>query len=61
MMDAIQLALEQRVAEEQRHHAKGQLLWVWAVLLVMTAINAILAYQNMEPIRMLSIRWDCRC
>jgi cytochrome c oxidase subunit 4 len=55
MMDATQLALEQRSAEEQRHHAKGQFLWVWAALLVMTGIEVYLAYQNMEPIRMLSI------
>ena len=53
MMDATQLALEQRAAEEQRHHAKGQFLWVWAALLVMTGIEVYLAYQNMELIRML--------
>src|ERR1700724_2451083 len=55
MMGATQLRLEQRSAEEQRHHSKGQFLWVWAALLVMTGIEVYLAYQNMEPIRMLSI------
>ncbi len=55
MMDATQLALEQRVAEKHRHHPKAQFLWVWAALLVMTGIEVYLAYQNMEPIRMLSI------
>lgn len=55
MNDATQLALEQRAAEEQSHHAKGQFLWVWAALLAMTGIEVWLAYQNMEPIRMLSI------
>ena len=55
MNDATQLALEQRAAAEQRHHAKGQFLWVWAALLVMTGIEVYLAYQNMELIRMLSI------
>jgi len=47
MMDATQLAIEGRVAEEQRHHSKGQFLWVWAALLVMTGIEVWLAYQNM--------------
>ncbi len=55
MMDATQLAIEGRVAEEQRHHSKGQFLWVWAALLVMTGMEVYLAYQNMELIRMLSI------
>jgi cytochrome c oxidase subunit 4 len=55
MMDATQLAIEHRVAEEQRHHSKGQFLWVWAALLIMTGIEVYLAYQNMELIRMLSI------
>ena len=55
MMDETQLVLEQRAAEEQRHHSKGQFLWVWAALLVMTGIEVWLAYQNMELVRMLSI------
>jgi cytochrome c oxidase subunit IV len=55
MMDATQLAIEHRVAEEQRHHSKGQFLWVWAALLIMTGIEVYLAYQNLELIRMLSI------
>jgi caa(3)-type oxidase subunit IV len=55
MMDATQLAIEQRVAEEHRHHSRGQFLWVWAALLAMTGIEVYLAYQNMELTRMLTI------
>src|ERR1700751_4936123 len=55
MMDETQLVLEQRAAEEQRHHSKGQFLWVWAALLLMTGLEVWLAYQNMELVRMLSI------
>jgi len=54
-MDAIQVALASRVAAQHRHHGKGQFFWVWAALLLMTAIEVYLAYQNMQPIRMLSI------
>lgn len=54
-MEGIQEALEARVAEQHRHHAKGQFFWVWGALLVMTGIEVYLAYQNMEPVRMLSI------
>jgi cytochrome c oxidase subunit 4 len=54
-MEPDQIAIATRVAEEQRHHGKGQFFWVWGALLVMTAIEVYLTYQNMEPIRMLSI------
>jgi cytochrome c oxidase subunit 4 len=54
-MDAVQLALEEQVAEQHRHHGRAQFLWVWLALLIMTAIEVYLAYQHMEPIRMLSI------
>ena len=54
-MDATQLALEARVAEEHRHHGKGQFFWVWGALLIMTAIEVYLAYQNLQPVRMLTI------
>src|SRR5690242_1534091 len=54
-MDAVQLAIEERVAEQHRHHGKSQFLWVWGVLLVITGIEVYLGYQNMEPVRMLSI------
>lgn len=50
-----QAALEASVAEQHRHHGKAQFFWVWGALLVMTAIEVYLAYQNMEPVRMLSI------
>jgi cytochrome c oxidase subunit IV len=54
-MEEIQLAIAQRVAEQHRHHSKAQFLYVWVALLIMTGIEVYLAYQNMEPIRMLSI------
>jgi cytochrome c oxidase subunit 4 len=54
-MEGIQAAIEARVAEQHRHHAKGQFFLVWGALLVMTGIEVYLAYQNMQPVRMLSI------
>lgn len=54
-MDPVQIALEQEVAEKHRHHGKAQFFWVWGVLLVITAIEVYLGYQNMEPVRMLTI------
>src|SRR5260370_38310514 len=56
MEGAFQQAIEQRVAEEQRHHGVTPFFWVWGVLLVLTAIEVYLGYQSMEPKRMLSIR-----
>jgi len=53
--DATRFALEQRVAEQHRHHGKAQFFWVWGALLVMTGFEVYLGYQNMEPVRMLSI------
>lgn len=55
MEDAGQLALEQRVAEQHRHHSHTPFFVVWGVLLVLTAIEVYLGYQNMEAKRMLSI------
>jgi caa(3)-type oxidase subunit IV len=54
-MDAVQVAIAERVAEQHRHHGKAQFFWVWGVLLVITAIEVYLGYQNMEPVRMLTI------
>jgi cytochrome c oxidase subunit 4 len=54
-MEPDQIAIALRVAEEQRHHGKGQFFWVWGALLVMTAIEVYLTYQNMQPVRMLTI------
>jgi cytochrome c oxidase subunit IV len=54
-MEAFQIAIAQRVAEEQRHHGTAQFFWVWGALLVMTAIEVYLTYQNMPPVRMLTI------
>lgn len=54
-MDATQLAIEESVAQQHRHHKKALFFWVWGALLVMTAIEVYLTYQNMEPKRMLTI------
>ena len=54
-MDATQLAIEERVAEQHRHHKRGPFFWVWCGLLVLTAIEVYLTYQNMQPRRMLTL------
>src|SRR5438067_13044726 len=54
-MDATQIAIAERVAEEQRQHKKAQFLWGWAALLVLTGIEVYLTYQNMAPAKMLTI------
>ena len=54
-MDTFQLAVEERVAEQHRHHKVSQFFWVWGALLVLTAVEVYLGYQNMEPKRMLTI------
>jgi caa(3)-type oxidase subunit IV len=54
-MDAVQIEIAQHVAEQHRHHSRGQFFWVWSGLLVITGIEVYLGYQNMEPVRMLSI------
>ena len=54
-MDAFQIAIAQRVAEEQKHHGKAQFFWVWGALLVMTGIEVYLTYQNLPTVRMLTI------
>jgi len=54
-MDAVQQAIVARVAEQHRHHSKAPFFYVWGALLVITGIEVFLGYQNMEPVRMLSI------
>lgn len=54
-MEADQIAIAVRVAEEQRHHGKAQFYYVWIALLVMTGIEVYLTYQNLQPVRMLTI------
>ena len=53
-MEDIQVAIQARVAEQHRHHSKTIFFCVWGALLVMTAIEVYLGYQNMEPVRMLT-------
>ena len=54
-MDTTQIAIAERVAEEHRHHKKAQFFWVWAALLVMTAIEVSLTYRKVPPMKMLTI------
>jgi cytochrome c oxidase subunit IV len=54
-MDAVQLEIQERVAERHRHHGLSQFFWVWGALLVLTAIEVYLGYQNMEPKKMLTM------
>ncbi|HXZ28606.1 MAG TPA: cytochrome C oxidase subunit IV family protein [Terriglobales bacterium] len=39
----------------QHEHKLGVFFYVWAALLVFTGIEVFLAYQNMEPVKMLLI------
>ncbi len=54
-MDATQLSIEARVKEQHTHHKLSPFFYVWGALLILTAIEVYLGYQNMEPKRMLSI------
>jgi caa(3)-type oxidase subunit IV len=54
-MEAFQQVIAERVAEQQRHHGKSQFFWVWGALLGITAVEVYLTYQNMQPVRMLTI------
>jgi caa(3)-type oxidase subunit IV len=54
-MEAFQQAIAEQVAEQQLHHGKAQFFWVWGALLAMTAIEVYLTYQNLQPVRMLTI------
>jgi cytochrome c oxidase subunit IV len=54
-MEPFQLAIEERVAEQHRHHKVSPFFWVWGTLLVLTAVEVNLAYRNLEPKRMLTI------
>src|SRR5258708_23870065 len=54
-MEAFQQAIAERVAEQHRHHGKAQCFWVGGALLAMTDIEVDLSYQNLQPVRMLTI------
>ena len=54
-MDVFQQAIQGRVAEQHRHHKLSPFFWVWGTLLVLTAVEVNLAYQNLQPKRMLTI------
>src|ERR1700752_4534908 len=54
-MEAVQVAIAERVAEQHKHHGITQFVVVWIALLLMTAIEVYLTYQNLQPVRMLTI------
>jgi cytochrome c oxidase subunit 4 len=54
-MEVAQMEIQARVAEQHRHHRKVVFFYVWGGLLVATGIEVYLAYQNLPPVRMLSI------
>ncbi len=54
-MDTTQIAIAERVAEQHRHHKKALFFWVWGGLLVLTAIEVVLTYQNLPAKTMLTI------
>jgi cytochrome c oxidase subunit 4 len=54
-MEPFQQIIAEREAERHRHHGKAQFFWVWGALLVMTAIEVYLTYQNLKPLPMLTI------
>src|SRR5260370_38366419 len=54
-MDSTKVARDERAAEQQRHHSKSLFFYVWGALLLMTAIEVYLTYQNMQPLKMLTI------
>src|SRR5438445_13161206 len=53
--DATQFALEQRVAEQHRHHGKAQSFWVWGAVLVMTGFEVYIRSQSTGRMREMSI------
>src|SRR5512142_1692949 len=48
-------AVGARIVEQHRHHSRAMFLYVWVGLLVITGIEVFLAYQHLQPVRMLSI------
>src|SRR5437773_8157542 len=54
-MEAFQQIIAGQVAGRRRHHGRAQFFWVWGALLVMTVIEVYLIYQNLKPVRMLTI------
>lgn len=54
-MSTVDSFVGQREALEHRHHGHLQFYVVWGTLLAITAIEVILAYRHLPPVRMLSI------
>ena len=53
MSDEIEVT--ERVIESHTHHTHAQFFYVWGGLLVLTGVEVLLAYQNLQPVKMLSI------
>jgi len=47
--------VEAVVADQHTHHSHGQFYVVWGILLVLTGVEVLLAYEQLQPVRMLSI------
>ena len=48
--------METRCTNAAALHGKGQYFWVWGALLVLTAIEVVLAYRQVfQPLRMLEV------
>src|SRR5262249_16081814 len=54
-MEAFQQAIAKRVAEQHLHHGKAQFFWVCGAFLVLTCLEVYLTYQNLEPVRIVTI------
>src|ERR1700683_1550724 len=54
-MEPIQIPFARGVPKGPAHKEKAQFFYVWIALLIMTAIEVYLTYQNMQPVRMLTI------
>src|ERR1700741_1638805 len=54
-MEAYQLDIAEHVAEQNRHQGNTPFFVVWGARLAMTAIEVYLTYQNLQPVRMLTI------
>ncbi len=46
---------QQQAVAAHPEHGKAQFFWVWGALLLMTAIEVFLAYQHLQPAKMLTI------
>ena len=45
----------QAAIEQHKHESRSQFYWVWVALLVISGLEVFLAYEQLQPVRMLSI------